>query len=334
MIERIRYALAQDTLPYANLALEEYLLETVAPGECILYLWQNRQTVVIGRNQNAWKECKTSELEDDGGFLVRRLSGGGAVFHDLGNLNFTFLVHEADYDVGRQLDVILQGVKKLGIAAEKTGRNDITADGRKFSGNAFYQAGSRCYHHGTVLVSVDMGNLSRYLTVSPDKLKSKGVDSVRARVGNLTDFQPGLTISAVRDALIAAFEEVYSQKAVQITAQEIDEARVAALTEKYRSWEWNFGKKLAFEVELSRRFDWGDIQLQMKLDSGRVEAVQVYSDAMDFVFMQILPTVLYGVPFSAKALSDAVLSLPAQDAAVREMQADIGALLLEAVSQL
>ena len=125
-----------------------------------MYLWQNRHTVVIGKNQNCWKECKVNSLENDGGYLVRRLSGGGAVFHDMGNLNFTFMVRQPDYDVEKQQGVILRAVQMLGIHGERTGRNDITVDGRKFSGNAFLQVGEQCYHHGTIMLNANTEDMS------------------------------------------------------------------------------------------------------------------------------------------------------------------------------
>ena len=209
MIEQLTYIETDNTHPYKNLAVEEYLLLHCREKECILYLWQNQNTVVAGRNQNVWKECLVSRLEQDNGHIVRRLSGGGAVYHDLGNLNFTFLVRKENYDVSKQLDVILKAVQKLGIAAEKSGRNDILADGRKFSGNAFYEKGNYCYHHGTLMVNVNMEDLSKYLTVSKEKLKSKGVDSVRSRVVNLSEYVPELSIDLLKEKLREAFGEVY-----------------------------------------------------------------------------------------------------------------------------
>lgn len=216
MINRLIWLETDNTYPYRNLAMEEYMTNHVPDGTCILFLWQNRHTVVIGRNQNCWKECRVNFLEEEGGYLVRRLSGGGAVFHDLGNLNFTFIVRKPDYDVDRQLQVILEAVRRLGIQAEKTGRNDITVEGRKFSGNAFYQTGDCCYHHGTLLVHADKENMSRYLNVPREKLASKGVSSVKSRVANLDEFCPGLTVDRVKAALAEAFSQVYGQVAEKI----------------------------------------------------------------------------------------------------------------------
>ena len=195
--------------PHVNLALEECLLEAVRPGQVILYLWQNDRTVVIGRNQNAYDECDIAALEADGGKLARRLSGGGAVYHDLGNLNFTFILPSDEWDLDAQTDVLVRALKPFGIVAERTGRNDLTVDGRKFSGHAYYHHGDKSYHHGTLMVCVDPENLARYLTASPLKLGAKGVSSVRSRVMNLIDAAPDIEIDDLKEELIGAFTSVF-----------------------------------------------------------------------------------------------------------------------------
>ena len=195
--------------PYENLSIEQYLLETLQPSQCILYLWQNQNTVVIGRNQNPWVECRTSLLGNEDGKLARRLSGGGAVFHDLGNLNFTFLMSDEDFNIEKQLSVIGQACALTGIETEYSGRNDILAQGRKFSGNAFYHSRGHAYHHGTLLIRADMEKLQRYLNPSKAKLTAKGIASVRSRVMNLTELCPDLTITQMKANMQRAYAQVY-----------------------------------------------------------------------------------------------------------------------------
>jgi lipoate-protein ligase A len=300
---KLSYIITDGTNPYENLALEEYLLWHVAEKECIFYLWQNFHTVVIGINQNAWKECHVKELEEDGGFFVRRMSGGGAVFHDLGNLNFTFLVREEDYNVARQLDVIVKAVGKLGVKAERSGRNDILADGKKFSGNAFLNARGHCYHHGTLLVDVDMLSLSRYLNVSHTKLQSKGVASVRSRVVNLRELAPDITLGSLKKALVESFGEVYGGIPQQLLPESIDKAEVARYGHKFSSWEWKFGRKLPFTTELNERFVWGDITLQFCVEGGIITDAIAYSDSMETEFIKLMGASLAGLRFSSQAIS-------------------------------
>ena len=219
MIKKLQYYIGSCTDPHRNLALEEYLTDTVGEDTCILYLWQNKHTVVIGRNQNAWQECRTTELERDSGTLACRLSGGGAVYHDMGNLNFTFSLRTQDYDLRKQQSVIVEACRSLGIPAEISGRNDILTNGCKFSGNSFYSHAGCSFHNGTLLVNVDMANLGKYLTPSKTKLESKGVASVRSRVINLTELKPDLTIDGMAQAMVQAFETVYG-----LEAQELREA--------------------------------------------------------------------------------------------------------------
>ncbi|XCP86640.1 lipoate--protein ligase [Roseburia hominis] len=303
MVEKITYIESMQPNPYRNLAVEEYLFLHCEDTECILYLWQNQNTIVIGRNQNAWKECLVSSLEADGGHLARRLSGGGAVYHDLGNLNFTFLVSKENYDLEKQLEVIKRAVQKLGGNAEKSGRNDILIDGRKFSGNAFYEHGTHCYHHGTLMVDVDIENLSKYLTVSKEKLKSKGVDSVKSRVANLKEYIPNLTIEALKAALRAAFEEVYGLKAGELRVSALKMEEVEESEKRFSSWKWLYGRKLDFQHELSYRFPWGQLTLQFMVEEGKVADVNVYSDSLKPELMGELPKYLKGIRYHNKSLA-------------------------------
>ena len=248
------------TDPYRNLAAERYLLEHTSAGSVTLYLWQNKNTVVIGRNQNPWAECNMALLRQDGGHLVRRLSGGGAVYHDSGNLNFTFLTDTATYDLDRQLAVIISALASLGIKAEKSGRNDILVDGRKVSGNAFYTSGNKKYHHGTLLIDVKTDVMAKYLTVSPLKLQSKGVSSVKSRVLNLKESCPILTVAALSQALITAFGQIYNSVPQQLGADFFDEAELAKYEAAFRDGAFRLGKHLPFTWQTEARFDWAALR--------------------------------------------------------------------------
>ena len=319
MINKIKYIITTETNPYKNLALEEYLLKNVKDNECIMYLWQIERTVVIGKNQNPWKECRIAELEADNGRLVRRLSGGGAVFHDLGNLNFTFLATRENYDLERQLEVILDAVRSLGIPAEKTGRNDISVEGRKFSGNAFFSDGYHCYHHGTILVNVDMSMMSHYLNVSRDKLVSKGVESVRSRVTNLKEYREDLTIDIMKEQLVQAFRKVYGYEPEQLEADRMDTGQSE---QKFSSWEWLYGKKMEFNFSLGKRFAWGDIDIKLEIRDGIIKECVVYSDSLETGLFEQLPDAFRECAFSSTAMCKALDGMPFTEE-TRAMVADI-----------
>jgi len=306
MITELRIFEGKSFDPHENLAIEKHLMDITPKGCCTLYLWQNQNTVVIGKNQNAWLECRTSLLEEEGGKLARRLSGGGAVFHDLGNLNFTFIMCKEDYDLDRQVSVIQRACALAGIAAEKSGRNDLLADGRKFSGNAFYQNATHAYHHGTLMVDVDKNKLGRYLSPPKAKLEAKGVASVRSRVVNLKEFAPNLTIDLMKQHLAAAFAEVYGGEAATLALTGEDMTEVAALKEKYGSWEYLFGTPLPFSFECEAHFGWGHVHLQLEAKNGTVVGAKVYSDSMDWALPNIVETALMGCRFETTALTNAL----------------------------
>ncbi|NLK07751.1 MAG: lipoate--protein ligase [Firmicutes bacterium] len=295
--------------PWYNLAWEEMLLVGTKQKGTILYLWQNQNTVVIGRNQNAWKECRHELLAEEGGKLARRLSGGGAVYHDLGNLNFTFITSRKAYNLDKQLQVILNAAASLGIPAEFSGRNDILAQGRKFSGNAFYKHGDRAYHHGTILIAADFDKMGRYLQVSKEKMATKGISSVQSRVVNLSELNPGVDVESMKQALVASFKELYTPLGDEVAFHDNLEQEypvLKGLYEKYASWEWRFGQTPAFDLSLEHRFPWGGIELGLKLAGGKIEQATIFSDAMEPHLILALGPAMEGRALEKNALQAAL----------------------------
>ena len=302
MVTKIFIYNAQGTDPHENLAVEKVLMDALQPGEAMLYLWQNLNTVVIGKNQNAWLECRTSLLEEEGGKLARRLSGGGAVFHDLGNLNFTFLMCKEDYDLDKQVTVIQRACALAGIQAEKSGRNDLLAQGRKFSGNAFYQDKIHAYHHGTLMVDVDKDKLGRYLSPPQAKLQAKGVASVRSRVVNLKELSPALTIDRMREYMVQAFQQVYGLSPEVFSLTDGMTREIHALKETYGSWEYLYGAPLSFTFSCEEKFDWGYVGLQLDAKGGTILDVQINTDAMDWTLPDSIVTALKGCRFDTDSM--------------------------------
>lgn len=291
---------------WRNLAADEYFLNHIGKDEILLHIYINAPAVIIGKNQNAWRECNLKAMEADGVKLVRRISGGGAVYHDLGNVNFSFIAHRDIYDVSRQMNVILRSVRELGIQAEFSGRNDLLAEGKKFSGNAFCVRGEGRQHHGTLLLSADLSKLPGYLNVSDAKLKSKGVSSVRSRVCNLCEFNAEIT----NESMIEALKKGFAQEYGDFQNWELDAAareEIEALYEKQSSWQWRLGQAPRFDLELKNRFDWGEIQVLLSFKQAHVSEVQVYSDALDTEIAEQLVQMLQGARFTAKDLAAAVL---------------------------
>ncbi|MDD2568824.1 MAG: lipoate--protein ligase [Clostridia bacterium] len=290
--------------PWQNLALEEALLTGVKKDEVILYLWQNQHTVVVGKNQNAWKECDWKLLQAEGGKLARRLSGGGGVFHDLGNLNYTFIMPKQCYDLSKQVGVVLNALAALGIQGEYSGRNDLTVNGKKFSGTAFCFQENAAYHHGTLLIDTDFAKMLRYLKVSQEKINSKGIDSVRARVMNLAEIKAGLTPYMVGESLKTSFQKFYG-KAQELGVENYVEA-INKLSPKYASWQWRFGESPKFDISLAKRFTWGGIEINFVLKDGIIEQAIIYSDAMDSAFIEKLALTMQGLPLELRAIGQSL----------------------------
>ena len=301
MIQKLQFYISDTFDPYVNLAVEKLFFDAVDGETLILYLWQNQNTVVIGKNQNAFSECRTELLKAEGGRLARRLSGGGAVFHDLGNLNFTFLSSTENLDISKNMQVICEACRLAGVKSELSGRNDVLADGRKFSGNAFYNSRGHSYHHGTILISADTDKLSRYLTPPKAKLETKGIQSVRSRVINLSELVPSLTCEGMKSYLLIAFGDVYGlvPEKTEIT----DTQSVAALAKQYGSPEYLFGSPIPFNVSCREQLYFGNIEIQMQVSGGLIREIRIYTDALDPQLSETVSHILTLHPFDFAAIS-------------------------------
>jgi len=299
---KLKYYISKTDDPYFNLATEEYLTFSSKCDEVILYLWQNKNTVVIGRNQNAWKECNITSMEKDDVNLVRRMSGGGAVYHDLGNLNFTFCAKKNIFDKDLQTEVIINALKTLDIGTKKSGRNDLLIDDKKFSGNAYFYFKDFCYHHGTLMVNVDKSLLSKYLNVSNDKLKSHSIESVKSRVINISEANKDVNIELLKASLIKSFEKKYGFKATEILLSKKEEKNIYSLVTKYKAYDWNYGRNIAFDKELVAKFTWGEFLLRFSIKDGHINKCQFFSDALDLELSNKIKEKLEGKKYTRKAI--------------------------------
>ena len=302
----LHFIVSDQTNPYWNIAVENYLVEHA--DTVTLYLWKNHRTVVIGQNQNPFSEVNLEALEADGGYLMRRKTGGGAVYHDDGNLNFSFVVPKALYDQRRQFSVIQHAVESFGLRTELSGRNDILAEGRKFSGNAFSKGRLNDLHHGTLLISGDMSDLARYLKPKPAKLQKHGVQSVRSRVVNLAELSPDITAASIAPRLRAAFENEYGASATEISFDDlIREPEVKSLYEQFASDEWRLGCWRSFTAQRTAQFDWGGVELAVTIEDDRICDVQIASDALDLAALDEVRRLLAGADIKKRPQSGSVI---------------------------
>ena len=290
---------------HSNLAAEAFLMENSGADDYILYLWRNMPTVVIGRYQNPFIECDLEKMEKDGVKLSRRFSGGGAVYHDLGNLCFTFISPKESYDKDRNFRIVISALNALGVEACTSGRNDILADGFKISGNAFQIKAGKACHHGTLLVDCDMTRLPLYLTPDATKLEAHGVRSVASRVRNIREIRPDITIGALEERLIRSFSEECGQTCPAVRLDEttlLAEPFFRETQATLSSREWNFGMTPRFRDLLKGRNCYGNFSFQLDVDHAVIKGAHVFSDALDTAGMEELPGALSGLPYDSTAI--------------------------------
>lgn len=288
---QISDSLSEPNNPYKNLATEEFLIQYLSKhlqdDMAVLYLWQNADCVVFGRNQNPSNECRLDLMGELGVLPVRRKTGGGAVFHDLQNLNFSFIVPQNYYDRVTSMQIVARALQSCGIDAAVNGRNDITVDGCKVSGNAYLSKDGVCLHHGTLLIAADTEKMERLLTVGAEKFAGKGIRSVKSRVKNLNELQPRLTAADYGKALGDSFLECYAgDKTAGFTPLRLngkDKERIQLLSEEYASEEWIFGHEMGQIWSKNKRFEWGSCMVQDTGVSYRIYSDTLYTDAFERV---------------------------------------------------
>ena len=326
----LRLLISDSYDPWFNLAVEECIFRQMPATQRVLFLWRNADTVVIGRAQNPWKECNTRRMEEDNVRLARRSSGGGAVFHDLGNTCFTFMAGKPEYDKSVSTAIVVNALNALGISATASGRNDLevaTAEGvRKVSGSAYKETMDRGFHHGTLLLNADLSRLANYLNPDQKKLQAKGITSVRGRVANLSDLLPGLTHEQVCDAVRESFFAFYGE---QVAAEHIspdalpDLPGFAETFARQSSWEWNFGQAPAFSHLLDQRFTWGGVELHFDVEKGHITQTKIFTDSLNPAPLEALAARLQGCLYRSDMLQQQcetlIADFPEQEMELREL---------------
>lgn len=335
----LRLLLSESNDPWFNLAVEECIFRQMPATQRVLFLWRNADTVVIGRAQNPWKECNTRRMAEDTIKLARRSSGGGAVFHDLGNCCFTFMAGKPEYDKSVSTAIILRALTTLGVPAEASGRNDLvvnTLDGmRKISGSAYRETPDRGFHHGTILMNADLSRLADYLNPDIKKLQAKGITSVRSRVANLEELAPGISYEKICSSIIDAYFEHFGE---QCAPEYISPDALPDLPgfeqqfAKQSSWEWNFGNAPNFSHLLDTRFSWGGVEIHFDVERGIVSRCQIFSDSLNPTPLETLAVRLQGVMYRRDAFTEQMLQLKAEFPEQHSELNQLEAWLIESVS--
>lgn len=296
--------------PALNLALEEHLFaELKADDPGWFLLWRNSPTIVVGRNQNTLAEVNSTFVDKYDLNVIRRSTGGGAVYHDLGNLNFSFIHNsqaEGKIDFKNYLKPILETLEYMGVKAEFSGRNDLLISGKKFSGSAQLRNGKKVLHHGTILVDLDIDMLEAALNCAPDKYQSKGIASVRSRVTNLSDIWAS---TSTMDDLIENLLKKCASEAGQLYDNSIQEAEKLA-QKKYRTWDWNYGKSPAFNERLSHRFPWGAVECCFEVKRGIIKNCYISGDYFSTVETQVIMDALTDVKHNPESILAALEDIP------------------------
>lgn len=303
---KLSYLNLKTTDPAFNLAAEEYVFDHLPKDRMYVMLWQNDNAIIIGKHQNTLAQINQSFVDEKGIRVVRRRSGGGAVYHDLGNLNYTIITDaaaDAQVDFGRFCDVVIRALARIGVHAERNGRNDMTIDGKKFSGNAQYIRAGRVMHHGTILFDSDMSVLSRALQVDEEKIRAKGVTSVRSRVTNVRPYlKEDLSLQAFRQVLLESILEEYPGQEWCFSPEEIQDIEQIRAS-RYATWTWNYGQSPACTLLRKARVEGcGTVEAYLTVEKGVIRQVEFRGDFFSAREPEELAKIMENCPYEKQSL--------------------------------
>ncbi|HFZ7291976.1 TPA: lipoate--protein ligase [Streptococcus agalactiae] len=300
----MKYIVNTSNDPAYNVALEAYAFQKLTDIDEIFILWINEPAIIIGRHQNTIQEINKEFIDKNGIHVVRRLSGGGAVYHDLNNLNYTIIsnnTQEAAFDFQTFSKPVIDTLAKLGVKAEFTGRNDLEINGQKFAGNAQAYYKGRMMHHGCLLFDVDMSVLGQALKVSKDKIESKGIKSVRARVTNIVDYlSDKITVQEFSDAILAQMKEEYPEMDEYVLSDaELSEIQ-AMRDNQFATWDWTYGKAPEYTIERGVRYPAGKITTYANVENSTIKSVKIFGDFFGVKPVDDIEKMLEGVRYDYK----------------------------------
>ncbi|SKC84339.1 lipoate--protein ligase [Maledivibacter halophilus] len=276
----MKYVKTDWSIPYYNFALEEYLMSE-AKEDSYIFFYVHKPSIIVGKHQNTIEEINKEFVDDNDIIVARRLSGGGAVYHDEGNLNFSFVQRAEKSDVNnfeKFTRPIINALKELGVKAELSGRNDILVEGKKISGNAQYYKKGRILSHGTLLFNADMSNLSKALKVKDLKIKSKGIKSVRSRVANIKDYMENdMSIFHLKNYILNYIAKNTEIDEYVLSEDELKKINKAA-EDRFSTWDWNWGNSPEYEIQKINKFPCGLIDIRLNIKDGKIKDCKIYGD--------------------------------------------------------